>query len=246
MASEWQRLADAQAAQEGQLLAYEGSARDARCFDPGDELRLRAAVGAEWGALDRAVAVLRRAGMSTSSLRRAAAAGVDVGDAGRVNVAGLCFCCSLWLWSACLFASLPFGARHWLDACCAVLWGAAWLSLRRRDQRAFAASALAFFTACRLPVVIVGWTVLGGYRRRYYSLARTEKLAAQLLPWTAALSALQLLSLAVPLGAVASVPVMGPWLAHALLFRGCRGRLNVVREEGGSSVELAEQGADWN
>jgi hypothetical protein len=221
VASEHQRFVDARVDQEAALLAV-WSVRDASCSEPRDELNLRAAIS-DWAAVERAVAVLRRAGMSTASLRDAAAAGVDVRDAGRVNVAGLCFNLCFWLWSARLFATLPYSQYHLLDAGCAVVWAVAWLALRRRDQRAFAASALAFFTVCRLPLVVAGCTVLAGYRHRYLRLAVTERLAGQLLPWSLALSALQLVTLAVPLGSLARVPAIGPLAARVLLFKWRRG-----------------------
>ena len=84
-ASEHQRFADARVEQEAELLAV----CDAHCSDERDERNLRAAI-VDKDAVVRAVAVLRRAGMSTSGLR-AAAAVVDVHGAGRVNLAGLLF-----------------------------------------------------------------------------------------------------------------------------------------------------------
>ena len=144
--------------------------------------------------------------MSTTSLRQAAAAGVDVCGAGRVNLPSLCLVWVLWLWSSCFFAQLPFGSWLWLDAVCAVAWAAAWLR-RPDDQKAFAGSALAFFTICRLPCVVLACTILGGYRRRYVGLAATERLAAFLLPCAMSLSLLQLLLLFVPLGLIARIPL---------------------------------------
>ena len=106
-----------------------------------------------------------------------------------------------------------------MDAGCAVVWAAAWLRLRRRDQRAFAASALAFFTVCRLPLVLTVCTALAAYCYRYVRLTVAERVAERLLPWSLALSALQLFSLAVPLGSLVSVPLLGPPAARALLFQ---------------------------
>ena len=233
-ASEHQRFVDARLEVEGGFLVYEGSVEHARCSDRRDEQNIRGAV-TDWSVLDRAVAVLRRAGMSTSSLRRAAAFGVDVRDLGRVNFAALAFAWCLWLWSACFFATLPHGS--WLDAGCAALWAAAWLSLRRRDQRAFAASALGFFTAFRFVVVVLACTALAGYRRGHFRMRVMETLAERLWPWTALLSALQLLTLAVPLGSLAAVPLVGAPVANALLLRCCSRRAAVAE----AAVELARR-----
>jgi hypothetical protein len=237
VACERRRFENRRDALEGELLSYVGSTRDAACSDCRDEENIRAAIGADWASVDQAVSVLASASMSTKSLRQAAAAGVDVRGAGRVNLPSLCLDWVLWLWSSAFFAHLPFGAWLWLDASFAAVWAAVWLG-RRGDQKAFAASALAFFTLCRLPCVVVACAVLGGYRRRYVGLAATERMAAWLLPCTLSLSALQLLTLFVPLGSVARLPRIGRVLASMLLLRSCR-QSSIPFE---TAVELADRG----
>ena len=236
MASERRRFEDCRDALEGALLSHSGSTRDAICSNGRDEENIRAAIGADWAIVDGSVSVLVAAGMSTTSLRQAAAAGVDVRGAGRVSTPALCLNWVLWLWSSCFFAQLPFGSWLWFDAGCAVAWAAAWLR-RPDDQKAFAASALAFLTLCRAPCVLLACTILGGYRRRYVGLAATERLAAFLLPCAMSLSLLQLLLLFVPLGLIARIPCVGPAVASTLLLRPCF-RSTVAQN---IAVELAER-----
>jgi hypothetical protein len=235
VAFEHQRYVAAQLRSEADLLAFAGSASDARCSNVTDEHNIRAAIS-DWRAVDRAVAVLMRAGASSRSLREAADAGVDVDGAGHLNLPSMCFSWTLWIWSSCYFASLPFGEMHYVDAGCSLLWLVVWLQLRS-GQQAFAAKALCFFMVLRFPVIVAACTVLGGYRHRYYGVALTERLTALMLPWTLSLTALQVIFLHVSLGAVAQIPYIGPEVAHVLLLRVRRRR---PPSEGG--MELAARG----
>ena len=63
-------------------VGYSGSSSCAKCSREDDSVRIWREIGARSSVVDSTIAVLLRAGMSTASLRRASAAGVDVKNAG--------------------------------------------------------------------------------------------------------------------------------------------------------------------
>ena len=73
---------------------YSGSSCFARCSWEDDALRIWREIGARSSVVDATIGVLLRAGMSTASLRRASAAGIDVKHAVDADHATLML---LWL-----------------------------------------------------------------------------------------------------------------------------------------------------
>jgi hypothetical protein len=220
--SEYERVVDEQLGREHGMLEYEGSVREAaRCTDPGDERRIREAIGSDWEAVDEALRVLRRAGLSTRGLRAAHASGVDVTGAGRPNMAGALLFWSLWLWSAGLFSGKPHGRGWELDEVAALVWAAAWLC-RGREQRAFAATAMTSLALLRAPVLAWALTSDSLYKAGVVGPSYTE--VGHLLAPLLVLSAVQVGCVFVPLAALVRIPGVGPACAQVLLLRGCARR----------------------
>ena len=71
-----------QASEQSLQAGYQGSCCKASCSREDDAARIWQEIGSRSSAVDSTIAVLLKAGMSTASLRRASAAGVDVKNAG--------------------------------------------------------------------------------------------------------------------------------------------------------------------
>jgi len=227
LGSEADRMRMVEAIREAENLrrGFTGRCRDAKSTIEEDKESILAEIGDSGAAVDDAIAVLLRAGMSTSSLRNAAKRGVNIKNAGRFRMSLLIAGISVWsVWGAVGLnrdsaESRVLGAIILVQALVFLVL----LYFLTYDSRAFAANT-AFKLMCIVPFL--------GFRATLWSLdlhlhlMNPEDMIDEALhkafPWVFACGILTVLvGCVLGLEGTAAIPLAGPWLARFILANSC-------------------------
>jgi hypothetical protein len=206
--------ASAASEQDQQLgLKYTGSVENASCTVRSDSEAIRSEIGSQMQEVNRSVQVLLESGMSTVSLRRAAACNVHMEHAGRARTAFFAFICSGSVYNAVNGFYFPVEHVFWTSFIIeAVVVAVALVGVYRfpLDQRATFLRTLQKFSPLYLFLVLLYWVQATGN-----GLGGTTDLATIatiVLRFKLACLCMSLAAGVAGPGRVAELPCIGPWL----------------------------------